>query len=68
MMNLIGIEIEQQTKMFADRADESRLERAELRHSASTKEARTAQQEARLAENELFMEEEGLLYGSGIAD
>ena len=68
MMNHMGIAIGQQTKMFADRADESRLERAERRHSASTKKARTAQRDARLADNELFMEEEGLLYGPGIAD
>jgi len=64
-MNII---IGQQAKSFADAYDEHRVERQERRSLTSTKEARTARKEEQTAQLRAFQEEEGPLYGPGIAD
>ena len=68
VMDMLNITIGHQCKTMADQLDEARLARAGKRDSESTKEARTVQRAARLAENEFFEDCEGLLYGAAIAD
>ena len=48
--------------------DDRRINQVELRHKASSKEGRTARRIALDSQQALFEEEEGLLYGPGIAD
>ena len=48
--------------------DDRRINQAELRHKASSKEGRTARRKALASQQALFEEEEGPLYGPGIAD
>lgn len=64
----MGIVIGQQCKVFADSQNKKRLQRAELRTLESTKEARTARKMTKIAKQKFFEEEEGILYGPGIAD
>jgi len=68
VMNLLQIKIGQQCKMFADNANERRVRRQDKRHSLSSKEARTARRLENMNANDLYEEEEGILYGAGIAD
>ena len=67
-MQLLDIVIGQQCKNFADTVDAERITRENRRASLSSKEARTARKSESLRQNEFFEEEEGLLYGPGIAD
>lgn len=67
-MQLLDIVIGQQCKNFADTVDAERITRENRRASLSSKEARTARRSESLRQNEFFEEEEGLLYGPGIAD
>lgn len=55
-------------KKYADKRDSERIMQAEKRHEKASKEARTARREAQAALQELYEEEEGVLYGPGIAD
>ena len=48
--------------------NEERLKRSEARALAASKEGRTARRAQRAAESSFFEEEEGVLYGAGIAD
>ena len=68
IMQDMNIKIGQQAKSFADVYDKHRVERQERRSLTSTKEARTARKEEQTAQLQEFQEEEGLLYGPGIAD
>lgn len=68
VMNLLQIKIGQQCKIFADNANERRVRRQNNRYSFSSKEARTARRLENMNTNELYEEEEGILYGAGIAD
>ncbi|KYN01374.1 hypothetical protein ALC62_07834 [Cyphomyrmex costatus] len=68
VMNLLNIQIGQHSKMFADSIDQRRILKQDKRHSFSSKEARTARRIERMHANQLFEEDEGLLYGPGIAD
>ena len=53
---------------YAMERDDRRIDQAELRHKASSKEGRTARRKALASQQALFEEEEGPLYGPGIAD
>jgi len=53
---------------FADHCDNARVKQADQRSSFSSKSARISRREARAAEDELFDQEEGIMYGPGIAD
>lgn len=66
-MQLLNIIIGQRCKNFADGVNARRITRKNRRPSSSTKEARTARILETLNQNELFEEEERLLYGSGVA-
>ena len=55
-------------KEYAMERDDCRMNQAELLHKASSKEGRTARRKALPSQQALFEEEEGLLYGPGIAD
>ncbi|KYQ56969.1 hypothetical protein ALC60_04084 [Trachymyrmex zeteki] len=68
IMQLLGLKIGQQCKMFADNVDNRRVARQDKRHSLSSKEARTTRRMEKMHANELYEEEEGLMYGAEIAD
>ncbi|KYQ48647.1 hypothetical protein ALC60_12301 [Trachymyrmex zeteki] len=53
---------------FSKQMDEQRVKRQNRRSGLETKEARKARKEEMLAANLAYEEEEGLLYGAGIAD
>ena len=55
-------------KEYAMERDDRRINQAELRHKASSKERRTARRKALAFQKPLFEKEEGPLYGPGIAD
>ena len=65
VMNDLGLLIGLECKNFVD--DRNRLKRGGRRLRSASKEARTAQKE-KAAQLDTFLEEEGLLYGPGIAD
>lgn len=67
-MQLLNMIIGQQCKNFSQSADAVRVTRENRRTSISSKEARTARRMEALGQNEFFEEEEGILYGPGIAD
>ncbi|XP_043264265.1 uncharacterized protein LOC122404392 [Colletes gigas] len=64
----LDITIGKHCKRFTDSRDEMRLNKAEFRSLQRTKETRTVIKMKRTLQQELFEEEEGLLYGPGIAD
>ncbi|XP_025264145.1 uncharacterized protein LOC112637805 [Camponotus floridanus] len=68
VMRDLDLTIGLECKNFADSYDSNRVKRQERRSLNSSKEARTAQKEKNAAELDDFIEEEGLLYGPGIAD
>ena len=53
---------------FAEDCDTLRVRQADRRSSDASKHARIARKEARAIENEMYDEEEGTMYGAGIAD
>lgn len=67
-MTTIGIIIGEQARIFAEAQNEHRLERSLRRTLEATKEARTARRSEQIHLNDFFEEEEGILYGSSIAD
>ena len=68
MMEVMGITIGSEAKIMANKKDMVRVKKADATHSASSKEARLARRLERTAQDELFEEEEGILYAPGIAD
>lgn len=68
IMETLELKIGQQCKFFADTSDAQRVTRQERRSLSSTKEARTARRLRQIEQNQFNEEEEGLLYGPGIAD
>ena len=64
----MGIVIGREAKSFADTRDAQRMLITEKRHRQAMKEARTARRKAQSTLQEFYEEEEGALYGSGIAD
>lgn len=67
-MNELSFVVGSQSFNFAGNMDESRVKSQNRRSSLETKEARKAREEEMQAQNDAFEEEEGLLYGAGIAD
>ena len=55
-------------KEYAIERDDRRMKQAELRHTAFSKEGRTARRKSLASQQVLFEKEEGPLYGPGIAD
>ena len=55
-------------KEYAEERDDNRIHQAELRHQVASKEDRTARRRASAVHQAFFEEEEGPLYGLGIAE
>ncbi|EFN77078.1 hypothetical protein EAI_15974 [Harpegnathos saltator] len=68
IMNDLELQIGPECKKCADTYDKNRVKRQDQRSQDASKEARTAQKEENAAQLDVFIEEEGLLYGPGIAD
>ncbi|XP_076673163.1 uncharacterized protein LOC143371637 [Andrena cerasifolii] len=68
IMDNIGIVIGDQCKSFATTRDEWRLQRSARRSLEATKKARTEARMANLEKNQFDEQEEGIIYGPGIAD
>lgn len=63
----LGVIIGQRAKIYADKRDDDRVERSEIRASAASKD-RISLREQRNAQNVFSESEKGPLYDSGIAD
>ncbi|KAK2579161.1 hypothetical protein KPH14_002688 [Odynerus spinipes] len=68
MFSAMGVTIGRAARDYAADRDETRLRVAEHRHQAASKESRLARRRASTAQHVLSEEEEGELYGPGIAD
>lgn len=68
IMSIMGFTIGQQTEVFANLRDEYRIDRSVQRITEANKKARIAKQNQKSLENEFFQQEEGFLYGAGLAD
>jgi len=67
-MNSLDIIVGTYSKVFAENTDEARIAKQNRRSLFATKEARKARKQQQLEDNQLFEEDEGLLYAPGIAD
>ena len=68
LMEVMGIVIGPQANAAADARDHVRVRKAEVVHTAASKEGRLSRRMEQSAQNEFFEEEESGLYGPGIAD
>jgi len=68
IMNDLQLQIGIQCKTFADQHIAYRVQRQDRRTQSRSKAARTAKKQEAAAQIDAFAEEEGILYGSGIAD
>ncbi|KZC08959.1 hypothetical protein WN55_11422 [Dufourea novaeangliae] len=68
IMDVLDIRIGLHCKQYADTYDAARVKCQDRRSFSSSKEARTAQREARASQQQFYEETEGLLYGPRIAD
>lgn len=64
MMNVLGIGVGLYTKILADENDNTRNEQADSSLKQIAKEQRIAKQRLLMKQNELYEEEEGILYGT----
>ena len=64
----MGITIGPKAHAFDSKRDETRIRRSEVRASDASKEARTTRLAEKSEEEDLFEQEEGPMYGAGIAD
>lgn len=67
-MEVMGVNIGLNAQAFVHRRNDSRIDRSERRLSDFAKKARISNREEKTALREFVEEEEGVLYGSGIAD
>ena len=68
VMQAMQVRIGPQAKLYAEKVNNLRIERAELQASEASKEHRTALRNARILQNDYYEEEEGIVYGVGIAE
>lgn len=68
IFSIMGVKIGHAASSYAEQRDATRLRIAEYRHEAASREARTARRRASASQQELLQQEEGVLYGPGIAD
>lgn len=68
ILEVMGCSLGPGSLSFAEDCDNARVQRADQRSSFASKAARIARREARAAEEEVYDEEEGTMYGPGIAD
>jgi len=66
VMELMGVKIGPQARHFADKANDKRVDRAELEASEASKEHRTASRNARILENDRYEDQEGVVYEAGM--
>ena len=67
-METMGVSIGVEAKNFVQAHDEARILKADKMSNEASKEQRVARRNARLEENEVYKETEGIIYGAGIAD
>ena len=68
IMEVMGIGIGEIAASYATKRDEERILREDRRSSAVSKESRTQHRQAKMDENALLEQSEGIMYGAGIAD
>lgn len=68
VMKEAGIVVGTQSLHYAEQMDSQRVSRQNRRNSLESKEGRKARKALLQAQNEAYEEEEGLIYGAGIAD
>lgn len=68
MLRVMGMTVGPYAYAYATNRDKQRIYQANRRSTDATKEARSARRKAASAQQALFEEEEGELYGPGIAD
>lgn len=68
VMDLMGVRIGTFAESWVHSRDKTRIERAERQVTDAAKKARIEQREMLAAQHEQLQEEEGCLYGAGIAD
>lgn len=62
----MGVRIGPEARHFADRANNRRVERAELEATEASKEHRTALRNARILQNDAYEDQEGVVYEAGM--
>jgi hypothetical protein len=67
-MNTLGIVIGNYSRSFAEKTDNKRITAREQELSELAKQARIERTSLQIQKNMIFEEEEGTLYGAGIAD
>ena len=68
LMTIMGIIVGRSALNFAQMTDRQRISAAEAKLNPYAKQARIQQRRILMQQNELYEEEEGLIYGPGIAD
>ena len=68
VMNELGIKVGSRYFSYAEEIDNRRVSRQNRRSALETKEARKTRKDELQAQNEIYEEKEGFLYGAGIAD
>lgn len=66
VMEVMGVRIGPEARHFADRANNRRVERAELEATEASKEHRTALRNARILQNDAYEDQEGVVYEAGM--
>ena len=66
IMETMGVKIGPTAEKFADKVNDKRVDKAELQASNTSKEHRTAVRNARILENDLNEQEEGVVYEAGM--
>ena len=68
VMEVMGIQIGPTAHQHTENVNTIRIDRSEHLSSTTSKEARMAARNSRILENDLAVQEEGIIYGAGIAD
>ncbi|EZA47766.1 hypothetical protein X777_15276, partial [Ooceraea biroi] len=68
LMNVMGVSIGQQAVMYANSRNEARITRSERRSTTFSRAQRMNRREERSALQDFYEQEEGPLYGPGLAD
>ena len=66
VMEVMGVKIGPQARQFADKANDRRVDRAELEATEASKEHRTAARNAKILENDAYEDQEGVVYAAGL--
>ncbi|KYQ59592.1 hypothetical protein ALC60_01383 [Trachymyrmex zeteki] len=66
VMEVMGVKIGPQARQFVDKANDRRVDRAELEATEASKEHRTATRNAKILENDAYEDQEGVVYEAGL--